>query len=76
MLPTDTDPVAARIVREIRSRTPRGERLRRACEASDFAHALALSRLRALHPDWQEAELRRALLRRLFPPDQMPEVLR
>jgi hypothetical protein len=76
MLPTDTDPAAAQIAREVRARVPRGERLRRACEASDLAHALALCRLRALHPDWPDAELRRALLRRLFPASQLPEVLR
>jgi hypothetical protein len=76
MRPTDTDPVTAQILSEMRARVPPGERLRRALEASDLAQALALSRLRTLHPDWPEAALRRALLRRLFRADQMPEVLR
>ncbi len=76
MRATDTDATSARIVREIRARTPRGERIRLACEVSDFVRALAISRLRALHPEWSDGELQHALLRRQFPPDRIPEVLR
>jgi len=73
---TDTDAATARILHEIRARIPRNERLRHACEASDLVRAFALARLRARHPDWPEAELLRALLRRQFPPGKIPEVLR
>jgi hypothetical protein len=50
--------------------------LRHACEASDLVRAFALARLRARHPDWSEAALLRALLRRQFQPGKIPEVLR
>jgi hypothetical protein len=76
MRPTDTDPGTLQVLREIRSRVAPAERLKHALEASDFLHELALSRLRSLHPDWSEAALRRAHLRRQFPVDQLPELLR
>jgi hypothetical protein len=51
--------------REVLRRMTPGERLRKACELSDWTRKLTLAGLRRQHPDASEQELRARLLARL-----------
>lgn len=73
---SDTSPEAAEIQANIYRRMSGAERLRLAVEMSLTARSLAVARLRAQHPDWSEAELKRELLRYAFGSAPLPEPLR
>lgn len=73
---SDTSPEAAEIQASILRRLTGVERLDLAFEMSLFARELALTRLRAQHPEWSEAELKRELLRYAFGSDPLPPPLR
>ncbi len=48
------------------------QRLRLACEMSDAARELALTRLRETHPDWTSRQMVHELLRSAFLPHPLP----
>ena len=73
---SDTSPEAAAIQTEIYRRMSGAERVALAWEMSLFARELALSRLRAEHPDWSEWELKREILRYAFGSEPLPPPLR
>jgi hypothetical protein len=54
---TDTTPSALAVQVDIHRRMSGIERLRLACEMSDAARELALTRLRLAHPDWSRRQL-------------------
>ncbi|MGH7663313.1 MAG: hypothetical protein ACRENI_03310 [Gemmatimonadaceae bacterium] len=61
----DTSPAAEQVrIAAIRCIDPI-QRMRLALEMSEWARALALARLRALHPDWSEPQLVELLLARI-----------
>jgi hypothetical protein len=47
-----------------------------AFEMSLFVRQLAAAGIREQHPEWTESEVARELLRRAFPPGQVPVSLR
>jgi hypothetical protein len=51
-------------------------RLLMAWEMSLFARELAKEGIREQHPQWSDAEVARELIRRAFPPGQVPAFLR
>jgi hypothetical protein len=73
---TDTTRSALAIQVDIHRRMSGVERLRLACEMSDAARELALTRLRAEHPDWSGRQLARELARGAFAPHSLPPALR
>jgi len=52
------------------------QRLLLALEMSLFTRELAKHGIREQHPEWSDAEVARELMRRAFPPDQVPAQLR
>ncbi len=76
MMQRDTSPAAATLQARVRRRLSGVQRIRIAMEMSLLARKLALAGLRRRHPDWPEADLRKQLLRRQFPPDKIPQPLR
>lgn len=62
----DTSPAAEEIQARIHRRMTGEERLVLALEMSESARELAIARLRRVHPDWTDRELRRELLRYAF----------
>ncbi|MGQ0703511.1 MAG: hypothetical protein ACT4PM_10310 [Gemmatimonadales bacterium] len=68
----DTHAAARTVQQDIHRRLTGPERLRLAGEMSDLARALAVARLRQLHPDWSPRELSRELLRSAFFPKPLP----
>ncbi|HTS88977.1 MAG TPA: hypothetical protein VMG41_10840 [Gemmatimonadales bacterium] len=71
---TDTSPTAARVqIRVLQGLTP-SQRLDLAVQMSLGARALVIARLRAEHPEWPEAEVRRETLRLTIPGLPLPRV--
>jgi hypothetical protein len=62
----DTSPEAAVIQASIHRRLTGAQRLQIAVEMSQLAREFALTRLRNVHPDWSDAQLKRELLRYSF----------
>lgn len=73
---SDTSPAVQAIQDEILRRMPGEERFRLAVEMSEMVRELALTRLRAEHPEWTEWELKRELLRYAFGSQPWPPPLR
>jgi hypothetical protein len=73
---TDTTPSALAVQVDIHRRMSGIERLRLACEMSDAARELALTRLRSAHPDWSSRQLARELTRSAFDHHILPPALR
>lgn len=69
---SDTSPEAAAVQSRILARLTVTERLRLAFDMSAMARALARSRLRSEHAEWNDAQLDRELLRLAFLPDELP----
>ena len=72
---TDTTDIAQAIQDTIRRRMTQAERLRLAFEMSALTKGLALAGIRTRHPDWNDAECQRELLRYAFLPDPLPRGL-
>ena len=76
MIEFDTDPRFAAAQRAVWERLGAEGRLKLALEMSEFVRKLALVGLRARHPEWSDAELRREVARMAFPSDRIPAPLR
>ena len=76
MKPLDTNLQALAIRDRVLRRLPPVERLRIAMDMTDTLRDLAMSRLRAEHPQWSDADLRKELLRIALLPTPLPEALR
>jgi hypothetical protein len=66
MVARDTSRKAAALQAEIHRRMEPAERLQIAIEMSEFARSLTRTGLRAQHPEYDEAQLDRAMLERLY----------
>ncbi|MGH9524165.1 MAG: hypothetical protein ACRD3E_16705 [Terriglobales bacterium] len=62
-MPLDTSPEAAAVQEQILARMTTAERLKLALELSDSIREVALAGLRYRHPEWNEEQLKRELLR-------------
>jgi len=62
-MPSDTSPKAAAHLAEIFRRMTPEQRLQAAFEASEFVRELALTGIRARHPEFSEKQVRREWLR-------------
>jgi len=51
------------------------QRVNRVFQMSNFMRTLAVSRIRAEHPDWSEWQVKRELLRLAFLPEPLPSGL-
>jgi hypothetical protein len=72
----DTSATSAALQLSIHRKLTGAQRLQLALEMSHAVRELALTRLRAQHPDWSHFELLRELLRYAFYPDPLPPPLR
>jgi hypothetical protein len=73
MMNGDTSPEALRIRLQIHRSMSEEQRILLAIEMSLFARDLARERIRSDHPDWDERQLQRELLRIAFLPDPLPQ---
>jgi hypothetical protein len=73
---SDTSAEVQAVQDEILRRMPGEERFRLAVEMSEMVRELALTRLRAEHPEWTDWELKRELLRYAFGSEPWPPPLR
>jgi hypothetical protein len=73
---TDTHPDAARVQREIIRNMTGEQRVKIVFQMSNFMRSMAISRIRAEHPDWTEWQIKRELLRLAFLPEPLPPGLR
>jgi hypothetical protein len=62
-IPADTTREAWLVQMEIYRRMPGSEKLRRACQMSDWVRKLAASGVRARHPEYTEEQVRLAVIR-------------
>ena len=76
MVLSDTSPHIRKMQLEIERRMTGEERLVRALEISMLARELAKAGIRSDHPDWDEAQVEREVLRLTFLPDPLPSGLR
>ena len=76
MLITDTSPAAQALQLQVLRAMGGEQRLLLALEMSLFTRELAKHGIREQHPRWSDAEVARELMRRAFPPDQVPAHLR
>jgi hypothetical protein len=72
----DTSLEAQRVQFEVYRRMSGEQRLMLAFEMSSFARELARAGIRRSHPDWEEAQIARELLRLAFLPAELPARLR
>lgn len=68
----DTTAAAARVQLEAQRRLGEAGRLRVALDMSITARALAAAGIRREHPEWDDARVRRELLRLAFAPARLP----
>lgn len=73
---SDTSPAAQAVLTEIQRAMSGEQRLSLAFEMSLFTRDLARARIRREHPDWQEIQVTRELLRLAFLPALLPPALR
>jgi hypothetical protein len=73
---TDTNPEAQEIQLEVQRAMSGEQRLLLAFEMSIFARELAKAGIRRDHPEWDDAQVGRELLRLAFLPDPLPTQLR
>lgn len=76
MAASDTTPKAREIQLNIHRSMTGEQRIRIAFEMSLFARDLARARIRSEHPEWDEWQVRRELLRIAFLPNPLPAGLR
>jgi hypothetical protein len=69
---TDTSRAAAELQLKIQRAMSEQQRFLQAFEMSLFARELARARIRIDHPEWNEADVARELLRLAFLPDRLP----
>lgn len=69
---SDTSPAAKKRQMEIFASMSGEQRILLALEASDLACELAKSKIRKDHPDWNEAQISREVLRQQFLPRGLP----
>lgn len=72
MSTTDTSPAAREIQLRIHRSMSGEQRILIALEMSLFARDMARERIRSEHPDWDEAQVKRELLRIAFLPHPLP----
>lgn len=72
VIPLDTTPEAAAVQQQILARMTTAQRLQMALELSDSIREVALAGLRCRHPDWNEEQVRRELLRLWYGFEQKP----
>ena len=72
---SDTHPTVEAMQLEFYRQLGGEGRLRLAFEMRDLARDLALTRLRAAHPDWTERQCRLELIRYSLPDQKLPEGL-
>ncbi len=73
---TDTSPEAREVQLRVLRAMSGEQRLLLAMEMSEFARDLARAGIRRDHPDWNEAQVTRELLRFAFYPQPLPARLR
>lgn len=73
---TDTSREAGEVQLKVQRAMSGEQRILLAFEMSMFARELAASRIRLDHPEWNEAQVNRELLRLAFLPDPFPARLR
>ncbi len=73
---TDTSREAGEVQLKVQRAMSGEQRILLAFEMSMFARELAASRIRLDHPEWNEAQVDRELLRLAFLPDPLPARLR
>lgn len=76
MVTSDTSPEAREIQLQIHRSMSGEQRILLALEMSLFARELARERICSDHPDWDEWQVQRELLRIAFLPDPLPAGLR
>lgn len=76
MAVSDTTPKAREIQLNIHRSMSGEQRIRIAFEMSLFARDLARARIRSEHPEWDEWQVQRELLRIAFLPNLLPAGLR
>ncbi len=76
MSATDTSPAAREIQLQVQRAMSGEQRLLLAFEMSEFARDLARERIRLDHPEWEEGQVARELLRIAFLPAPLPSGLR
>ena len=73
---SDTNPAAKKLQMRIESAMTGEERLLEAFDMSLFARELAKAKIRNDHPEWNESQIAREILRLAFLPDPLPIGLR
>jgi len=73
---SDTSPEAREIQLQIHRSMSGEQRILLAVEMSLFARDLARERIRSAHPDWDEWQVQRELLRIAFLPEPLPAGLK
>ena len=68
----DTHPDAARVQAELIRNMSGEQRIKRVCQMSNAMRRMAVTRIRADHPEWSDWDVKRELLRRAFFPDPLP----
>jgi hypothetical protein len=69
---SDTSPEAAEVQAAIFRKMTGAQRLRIAIEMCETGRKLTLNRLRSQHPDWDDRQLKRELLKYAFHPAPLP----
>ncbi len=69
---SDTHPEAERVRLETLRKMSGEERVKIVFQMSNFMRKMAVSRIRAEHPEWTEWEVKRELLRLAFLPAPLP----
>ena len=62
----DTSPEALQVLASVHRKMPGVRKLLLACEMSDSVRALAVARIKAQHPDFDDAQLREQLTWELY----------
>jgi hypothetical protein len=71
---TDTSPTAQAVQADLQRSLSGEQRILLAFEMSMFARELNRERIRREHPDWQESQIDRELLRLAFFPAPLPDL--
>jgi hypothetical protein len=72
---SDTTPEVERLRIELLKQMTGEQRVAIAFKLTNFTRRAAVSRIRAEHPDWTDAQVKRELLRIAFLPHPLPEGL-
>ncbi len=73
---SDTSPTAKKVQMQIFASMSGEERILWALEASELTREFTKSKIRSDHPDWDEAQVSREVLRLQFLPGELPVGLR